>query len=50
MGLLMLLGLVIMYAIGPQRAHVLNVAYGTDNYTSTYFFVKQGISLLLALV
>lgn len=48
MGLLMLLGLVIMYAIGPQRANVLNNAYGTD-YTSMYFFMKQGISLLLAL-
>lgn len=49
MGLLMLLGLIIMYAIGPQRANVLNNAYGTDYYTSTYFFVKQTISLLLAL-
>jgi cell division protein FtsW len=48
-GLLMLLGLVVMYAIGPQRAHVLNSAYGTDYYTSTYFFVKQTVSLLLAL-
>ena len=50
MGLLMLLGLVIMYAIGPQRANVLNNAYGTDFYTSTYFFIKQSISLLLALM
>ncbi len=50
MGLLMLLGLVIMYAIGPQRANVLNNAYGTDYYGSTYFFVKQTISLFLALV
>lgn len=49
MGLLMLLGLVIMYAIGPQRANVLNNAYGTDYYTSMYFFVKQSASLLLAL-
>lgn len=49
MGLLMLLGLVIMYAIGPQRAHVLNNAYGTDYYTSMYFFIKQTVSLLLAL-
>ncbi len=49
MGLLMLLGLVVMYAIGPQRANVLNNAYGTDYYTSIYFFVKQTISLLLAL-
>jgi cell division protein FtsW len=49
MGLLMLLGLVIMYAIGPQRANVLNNAYGTDYYTSMYFFIKQTTSLLLAL-
>lgn len=50
MGLLMLLGLIIMYAIGPQRANVLNASYGTDYYGSTYFFVKQSISLLMALV
>lgn len=49
MGLLMLLGLVVMYAIGPQRANVLNNAYGTDYYTGTYFFIKQTISLGLAL-
>jgi cell division protein FtsW len=50
MGLLMLLGLVVMYAIGPQRANVLNNAYATDYYGATYFFAKQLISLLLALV
>lgn len=49
MGLLMMLGLIIMYAIGPQRANVLNTAHNTDFYTSTYFFVKQTVSLLLAL-
>lgn len=49
MGLLMLLGLIIMYAIGPQRANVLNTAYGTDYYTSIYFFAKQTVSLLFAL-
>jgi cell division protein FtsW len=49
MGLLMLLGLIIMYAIGPQRAQVLNASFGTDFYTATYFFGKQAISLLLAL-
>lgn len=49
MGLLMLLGLVMMYAIGPQRANVLNNAYGTDYYTSMHFFIKQVVSLLLAL-
>ena len=50
MGLLMLLGLVVMYAIGPQRANVLNNAHGTDFYTATYFVVKQVASLAIALV
>lgn len=49
MGLLMLLGLVVMYAIGPQRAQVLNAAFGTENYDSMYFFLKQATSLGLAL-
>src|SRR5690606_800438 len=49
MGLLMLLGLVVMFAIGPQRANVLNNAYGTD-YSSSYFFIKQSLSIALALV
>ena len=48
MGLLMLIGLITMYAIGPQRANVLNNAYGSD-YSSTYFFVKQMISMAMAL-
>ena len=48
MGLLMLMGLIIIYAIGPQRANVLNNAYGSD-YTDTYFFIKQAASLLLAI-
>ncbi len=50
MGLLMLLGMIVMYAIGPQRANVLNNAYGTDYYTGTYFFIKQTASIVLALV
>lgn len=49
MGLLMMLGLIVMYAIGPQRAQVLNSSYGTDFYSATYFFGKQGLSLLMAL-
>ena len=49
-GLLMLLGLVTMYAIGPQRAQVLNASYGTDNYTAMYFVIKQAVSLGLSLV
>lgn len=48
MGLLMMVGLVVMYAIGPQRAAVLNAAYGAE-YGSAYFFIKQATSLGLAL-
>lgn len=47
MGILMLIGLIVMYAIGPSRANVLNNAYGSD-YTGTYFFIKQSISLAIA--
>ena len=44
MGLLMMLGLIVMYAIGPQRAQVLNSSYDTDFYSATYFFGKQAVS------
>ena len=47
-GLLMLLGLVIMYAIGPQRANVLNKVHNTDFYTNTYFVIKQAASLIIS--
>lgn len=49
MGLLMLFGLIIIYAIGPQRANVLNSLYGFD-YSDSYFFIKQTVSLLLSLL
>ncbi|MFZ2125597.1 MAG: FtsW/RodA/SpoVE family cell cycle protein [Candidatus Saccharimonadales bacterium] len=48
MGLLMMIGLITIYAIGPQRANVLNNAYGSD-FSDTYFFIKQVVSLLVAL-
>ncbi|MEI6228909.1 MAG: FtsW/RodA/SpoVE family cell cycle protein [Candidatus Saccharibacteria bacterium] len=48
MGLLMMLGLIIIYAIGPQRANVLNNAYGS-NYNDIYFFSKQAASLAIAI-
>ena len=48
LGLLMLLGLILMYAIGPQRANVLNLVHGTDFYTGTYFVIKQAVSLAIA--
>lgn len=49
MGLLMLIGLVVMYAIGPQRANVLNSLTGSD-LKESYFFTKQATSLAIALV
>ncbi len=46
---LMALGLIIIYAIGPMRANVLNNTYGTD-YTANYFFIGQLRSVALSLV
>ena len=36
-----------MYALGPQRANVLNYAYGT-HYDSNFFFNKQLVSVVIA--
>ena len=44
----MALGLVVIYAIGPMRANVLNSTYGT-NYDPNYFFLGQLRSVLLSL-
>lgn len=44
----MLLGLVVMYAIGPERANVLNNANHTSFYTANYFVIKQFTSLAIA--
>ena len=49
-GLLMLIGLVMMYAIGPQRANVLNRVHNTDFYTNTYFVLKQAFSIGLGVI
>ena len=46
---LMALGLIVIYAIGPMRANVLNSTYGTD-YDSNYFFLGQLRSVALALI
>lgn len=46
---LMALGLIVIYAIGPMRANVLNSAYGA-NYDANYFFRGQLRSVLLALI
>lgn len=45
---LMALGLIVIYAIGPMRANVLNSAYGAD-YDPNYFFIHQLISVGIAL-
>lgn len=46
---LMALGLIVIYAIGPMRANVLNNTYGS-NYDSNYFFWGQLRSVGLALI
>lgn len=46
---LMALGLIIIYAIGPMRANVLNSTYGTD-FDPDYFFVGQLRSVGLSLI
>ena len=48
-GILMLLGLITIYSIGPQRANVLNNAMGS-NFSDSYFFIKQTVSTILAIV
>ena len=44
---LMAAGLVVIYAIGPQRANFMNSLYGTD-YSSNYFFTHQLIAVAVA--
>ena len=46
---LMALGLIVIYAIGPMRANVLNNTYGTD-YDPNYFFVGQLRSVAISLI
>ena len=45
---LLAIGSVIIYAIGPMRANVLNSAYGMD-YSSDYFFMHHLFSVILSL-
>ena len=46
---LMALGLIIIYAIGPMRANVLNNTYGS-NYDPNYFFLGQLRSVALSVL
>ena len=47
--ILMTLGLLVMYTIGPVRANFLNAAIGEQRYSNNYFFLHQGISVVLSL-
>ena len=46
---LMALGLIVIYAIGPMRANVLNSTYGS-NYGTNDFFILQLRSVILSLI
>lgn len=46
--LLMFVGLLVIYAIGPQRANLMNSIFGYS-YSDSYFFIKQVISFFIAL-
>ena len=45
--LLMFVGLLVIYAIGPQRANLMNALHGYE-YSAGYFFLKQLLSISLA--
>lgn len=47
---LMAVGLVVIFAIGPQRANFLNSALGVEKYSENYFFVHQLISVGLSIL
>ena len=46
--LLLAIGLMVIYAIGPMRANFMNSAYGTE-YDANYFFTHQLVSVVLAI-
>lgn len=46
---LVAIGLIIIFAIGPQRANVLNESFGS-NLSGMYFVIKQTVSILAAVV
>lgn len=47
--ILMALGAITIFAVGPQHANLLNNAIGS-NYSDNYFFIKQLVSLGLSLL
>lgn len=49
-GLIALIGLVLMYAMSPQRANSINTIEGEDIYSPLYFFMKHAFSLAVSVV
>ena len=47
--ILMAIGLLVMYTIGPVRANFLNAAIGENTYSESYFFVRQLISVVISI-
>lgn len=47
--ILLIAGLIIIYAIGPMRANFLNAAYGGE-ISENHFFVRQLVNVLLSIV
>lgn len=43
------IGLIVIYMVGPMRVNVLNTTYGTD-YDENYFVVRQLINVVLSLI
>lgn len=43
------IGLIVIYAIGPMRVNVLNATYGS-NYSENYFVIRQAINVVLSLL
>ncbi len=46
---LFVIGLIIIFAIGPQRANLINESFGSD-LSGMHFVVKQAVSVLVAVV
>ncbi|MBR3320314.1 FtsW/RodA/SpoVE family cell cycle protein [Candidatus Saccharibacteria bacterium] len=47
--ILLIAGLIIIYAIGPMRANFLNAAYGGD-ISENHFFIRQLINVVLSII
>ena len=45
--ILVMIGLIIIFAIGPQRANVMNESFGSS-LSDSYFIIKQSVSVALA--